>query len=108
MKDRHRALPAELLQDVNHFIPPAVFTRAARLTFLARELGRRSPDWNSRISNVPGPQFPLYRAGARPRGQLPGFGHHRRHGAEHHRHELPRTHGLRNRRLPRPDARRGA
>ena len=33
MKERHRALPAELLQDANHFIPPAVFARAARLTF---------------------------------------------------------------------------
>ena len=30
MKERHRALPAELLQDANHFIPPAVFSRAAR------------------------------------------------------------------------------
>ena len=25
MKERHKALPAELLQDANHFIPPAVF-----------------------------------------------------------------------------------
>ncbi|MEA2243699.1 MAG: diacylglycerol O-acyltransferase / wax synthase, partial [Solirubrobacteraceae bacterium] len=33
MKQRHRALPADLLADVNHFIPPAVFSRAARLTF---------------------------------------------------------------------------
>ena len=33
MKQRHRALPAELLQDANHFIPPAVFARAARATF---------------------------------------------------------------------------
>ncbi len=30
MKERHRALPAELLQDANNFIPPAVFARAAR------------------------------------------------------------------------------
>src|SRR3954469_17018074 len=27
MKERHRALPAQLLQDANHFIPPAVFAR---------------------------------------------------------------------------------
>ena len=33
MKRRHKALPAELLQDANHFIPPAVFARAAQLTF---------------------------------------------------------------------------
>ena len=33
MKERRGALPAELLQDANNFIPPAVFARAARLTF---------------------------------------------------------------------------
>ena len=64
MKERHRALPAELLQDANHFIPPAVFSRAARATFtLATSVGR--PTWNLVISNVPGPQFPLYMAGAK-------------------------------------------
>src|SRR5204863_6065985 len=26
MKERHKALPAQLLQDANHFIPPAVFS----------------------------------------------------------------------------------
>ena len=26
-------MPADLLQDANHFIPPAVFARAARATF---------------------------------------------------------------------------
>jgi WS/DGAT/MGAT family acyltransferase len=65
MKERHRALPAQLLQDANEFIPPAVFARAARLSF-ARATGRRGrPTWNLVISNVPGPQFPLYCAGAR-------------------------------------------
>ena len=64
MKDRHRALPAELLQDVNHFVPPALFSRAARATFkLSTTVGR--PQWNVVVSNVPGPQFPLYCAGAR-------------------------------------------
>src|SRR4051812_19008115 len=65
MKERHRALPAELLQDANNFIPPAVFARAARLTFgfSASRPGR--PTWNLVISNVPGPQFPLYMAGAK-------------------------------------------
>jgi diacylglycerol O-acyltransferase len=64
MKERHKALPAELLQDANHFIPPAVFSRAARATFsLATSVGR--PTWNLVISNVPGPQFPLYLAGAK-------------------------------------------
>jgi diacylglycerol O-acyltransferase len=64
MKERHKALPAELLKDTNHFIPPAVFSRAARATFaISTSTGR--PTWNLVISNVPGPQFPLYCAGAR-------------------------------------------
>jgi WS/DGAT/MGAT family acyltransferase len=64
MKERHKALPAELLQDANHFIPPAVFHRAAQLTFrLSTGVGR--PAWNLVVSNVPGPQLPLYLAGAR-------------------------------------------
>jgi diacylglycerol O-acyltransferase / wax synthase len=64
MKERHKALPAELLQDANHFIPPAVFHRAARLTFrLSTGVGR--PAWNLVVSNVPGPQYPLYMAGAK-------------------------------------------
>jgi hypothetical protein len=70
MKERHRALPAELLQDANEFIPPALFTRAARLTFgLATGPGR--PAWNLVVSNVPGPQFPLYMAGAKLEANYP-------------------------------------
>jgi diacylglycerol O-acyltransferase len=65
MKERHRALPATLLQDANHFIPPAVFSRAARLTFSLATSRPGRPTWNLVISNVPGPQFPLYCAGAR-------------------------------------------
>jgi diacylglycerol O-acyltransferase / wax synthase len=64
MKEHHRALPAELLQDTNHFIPPAVFARAARATFAISTTAGR-PTWNLVVSNVPGPQFPLYCAGAR-------------------------------------------
>ena len=65
MKERHRALPATLLQDANHFIPPAMFSRAARLTFRLATSRPGRPTWNLVISNVPGPQFPLYCAGAR-------------------------------------------
>ena len=89
MKERHRALPADLLQDANHFIPPAVFSRAARLTFRLATSRPGRPTWNLVISNVPGPQFPLYCAGRQARGELPGVGDHRRHGAEHHGDELP-------------------
>jgi diacylglycerol O-acyltransferase / wax synthase len=65
LKDRQRALPAELLQDANNFVPPAVFSRAARLTFSLATSGAGRPTWNLVISNVPGPQFPLYLAGAK-------------------------------------------
>jgi diacylglycerol O-acyltransferase / wax synthase len=71
MKERHRALPAELLQDTNHFIPPAVFSRAARLTFSLATSGAGRPTWNLVISNVPGPQFPLYLAGAKLEANYP-------------------------------------
>jgi WS/DGAT/MGAT family acyltransferase len=61
-KERHRALPAQLLQDATQFIPPAVFARASRVTFSLA--AARRPVWNLVISNVPGPQFPLYCVGA--------------------------------------------
>jgi diacylglycerol O-acyltransferase len=71
MKERHRALPAELLQDANHFIPPAVFARAAQLSLRVSSTAAGRPNWNLVISNVPGPQFPLYLAGARLVAQYP-------------------------------------
>jgi diacylglycerol O-acyltransferase len=71
MKERHKALPAQLLQDANHFIPPAVFARAARLTFRLSSSRPGRPTWNLVISNVPGPQFPLYCAGARLEANYP-------------------------------------
>ncbi len=71
MKERHRALPAELLRDANQFIPPALFSRAARLTFSISASSRGRPAWNLVVSNVPGPQFPLYMAGARLEAQYP-------------------------------------
>jgi WS/DGAT/MGAT family acyltransferase len=71
LKARHKALPAELLQDVNHFIPPAVFARAAQVTFRLATSSAGRPNWNLVISNVPGPQFPLYMAGARLKANYP-------------------------------------
>jgi WS/DGAT/MGAT family acyltransferase len=62
-KERHKALPAQLLQDATQFIPPAVFARASQVTFSLA--AARRPMWNLVISNVPGPQFPLYCAGAK-------------------------------------------
>jgi len=71
MKERHRALPAELLQDANQFVPPALFSRAARLTFSLSASRAGRPAWNLVVSNVPGPQFPLYMAGARMEAHYP-------------------------------------
>jgi WS/DGAT/MGAT family acyltransferase len=71
MKERHRALPADLLQDANHFVPPAVFARAARLTFRLSTSRPGRPTWNLVVSNVPGPQVSLYCAGARLEANYP-------------------------------------
>ncbi len=71
LKERHKALPAGLLQDINHFIPPAVFARAAQLTFRLSTSGAGRPTWNLVISNVPGPPVPLYMAGARAKAFYP-------------------------------------
>jgi WS/DGAT/MGAT family acyltransferase len=64
-KDRHKALPASLLQDANHFIPPAVFARAARVTSRLAARDPAEPPVNLVISNVPGSPTPLYCGGAR-------------------------------------------
>ena len=63
-KERHRATPATLLQDANHFIPPALFARAARVTSRVAVSERLRAPLNLVISNVPGSPAPLYCAGA--------------------------------------------
>jgi hypothetical protein len=68
-KSRHKAVPANLLQDVTQFIPPAVAARAARVT--AQITAGVAPPLNLVISNVPGPSFPLYCAGARLEANFP-------------------------------------
>jgi hypothetical protein len=68
-KERHNALPADLLTDATAFIPPAVAALAARTT--VGILSRTRPPLNLVISNVPGPRDPLYLAGARLEGHFP-------------------------------------
>jgi diacylglycerol O-acyltransferase len=63
-KSRHNAMPAELLQDIANFIPPAINARAARVALQLGTRQRMRPLYNLVISNVPGPPFPLYLAGA--------------------------------------------
>jgi hypothetical protein len=66
-KDRYGALPATILQDIEHFMPPALAARAARVgtELMARGAGRMRHPFNVIISNVPGPQHALYLAGGR-------------------------------------------
>ena len=64
-KEQFAAIPAEALQDFTQFAPPAVAARAMRMYSRLRIADRMNPPFNLVISNVPGPQVPLYAAGAR-------------------------------------------
>ena len=61
-KEQHGALPADLLSDVTQFAIPALAGQAARLNERLRLLERANP-FNLFVSNVPGPNVPLYFAG---------------------------------------------
>jgi diacylglycerol O-acyltransferase len=63
-KEQHGAMPADLLTDVAQFAMPALAGQAARLSARLRLLERINP-FNVIISNVPGPNVPLYYAGAK-------------------------------------------
>lgn len=63
-KERH-AVGADALQDWAEFAAPALLGRAARLYSGMRMAGLHRPAFNVTISNVPGPPFPLYSAGAK-------------------------------------------
>ena len=63
-KEQHGALPADLLSDVTQFAAPALAGQAARLAARLRLVEWLSP-FNLFVSNVPGPNVPLYYAGAR-------------------------------------------
>lgn len=62
-KDQHGAIPAGLLADVSQFAMPALANQAWRLSAKLRLFERASP-FNLFVSNVPGPNVPLYLAGA--------------------------------------------
>ena len=53
-KERHKALPATVLQDANHVIPPALLARAARVTTIVAARHPSEAPVNTVISNVPG------------------------------------------------------
>jgi len=62
-KDQHGAIPASLLADVTQFAMPALANQAWQLSAKLRLMERVNP-FNLFVSNVPGPNVPLYYAGA--------------------------------------------
>jgi diacylglycerol O-acyltransferase / wax synthase len=69
-KGRFKAVPADILQDVTRFVPPAVVARASRVTARLGGIGRLRP-LNLVISNVPGERNPLFCAGAKLEAHFP-------------------------------------
>lgn len=63
-KSRHATIPQGLVDDITDFAPPALTARATRVV-AATGLFRRLPPFNVVISNVPGPNVPVYLGGAR-------------------------------------------
>jgi WS/DGAT/MGAT family acyltransferase len=63
-KAQQAAIPQGLVDQVSDFAPPALTARAARVVF-ATGLLHRLPPFNICISNVPGPNVPVYLCGAR-------------------------------------------
>jgi diacylglycerol O-acyltransferase len=53
LKESKQAVGAEVLSNVQNFAPPTILAQASRLNFSTRL-------FNLLVTNVPGPQFPLY------------------------------------------------
>lgn len=68
-KRQFQAIPATILQDLSAALPTALNGLAARSLF--KLVTAPGPPFNLFISNVPGPQLPLYVAGARVSGLYP-------------------------------------
>jgi diacylglycerol O-acyltransferase / wax synthase len=63
-KAQHAAIPQGLVDQISEFAPPALAARTARVVF-ATGLLHRLPPFNITISNVPGPNVPVYLCGAK-------------------------------------------
>jgi len=70
-KQHFAAIPADTLQDFTRYAPPAIAARALRMYSRLKIADRLNPPFNLVISNVPGPNVPLYSAGARLRHYYP-------------------------------------
>ena len=64
LKDSNYALGAEFLMNIGTWAPPTIHAMAARLAARSRLI-------NLVVSNVPGPQVPMYIAGAKLLAQYP-------------------------------------
>jgi diacylglycerol O-acyltransferase len=64
-KDQEKAIGADSLTNWFEFASPAVAAQAARFISGFKVFDRLRPLFNVTISNVPGPNFPLYGGGAR-------------------------------------------
>ncbi len=64
LKESHQAVGARLLTELTGFAPPTVMAQAARLQ-------ARQRYFNLVVTNVPGPQFPLYVLGREMRAMYP-------------------------------------
>jgi len=69
-KAQQATIPQGLVDDISDFAPPALTARVARVAF-ATGMMHRLPPFNICISNVPGPNVPVYLAGARMLAQYP-------------------------------------
>jgi diacylglycerol O-acyltransferase len=63
-KAQQAVMPQGLVDQVSDFAPPALTARAARVVFATGVL-HRLPPFNLCISNVPGPNVPVYLCGAK-------------------------------------------
>ncbi len=70
-KEEHKALGAATLQNWVEHATPNVFAAAARLYTGMRLADRHRPVANLVVSNVPGPDFPLYLGGSELLGMFP-------------------------------------
>ena len=64
LKESKQAIGAEVIAGAQNFAPPTILAQASRLNFSTRL-------FNLIVTNVPGPQFPLYVAGRRAVGVYP-------------------------------------
>jgi diacylglycerol O-acyltransferase / wax synthase len=63
-KSQQAAIPQGLVENISDFAPPALTARAARVVFATGVL-HRLPPFNVCISNVPGPNIPVYLGGSK-------------------------------------------